>query len=292
MEFATLEIFVAAVEERSLSRAAERANLVTSAASKRIAELERRLGVRLLERHGRGVTPTPAGDLLFQQARAILRQVKQARASMAAFAGNGMQQIRLVANSSTVQQFLPHEISSFAKSAPESRVDLTEAFSYDVPRLVADGEADIGIYHAAHPAIGVVSWPYREDREVLVVPPGHPLASRGRLALEDALDYDFLGFFPRHSLEEFVLLAGSSLSRPPRVRAQVSNPEARCGLVREGLGVAVVPEAVARHHAARMGLVVLELSDAWAQRQMWVCVRSAEGLTSPARAFLAQLVGP
>ena len=289
MEFATLEIFVAAVEEKSLSRAAEKASLVTSAASKRVSELERRLGVRLLERHGRGVTPTPAGELLYQQAKAILRQVTQARTSLAAFSASGVPQIRLVANSSTVQQFLPREISAFAQVWPGARVDLTEAFSYDVARLVADGEADIGLYHAAHPAAGVVSMPYRTDLEALVVPVGHPLAERASLALEDALDFDFLGFFPRHSLDEFMALAGPTLSRPLRVRAQVSNPEARCGLVREGLGVAIVPLAIARNHAARLGLVVIPLTDAWARRQMWVCVRNAGALSATGQAFLAQL---
>ncbi|QHI96870.1 LysR family transcriptional regulator [Xylophilus rhododendri] len=289
MEFGTLEIFVAAVEEKSLSRAAERASLVTSAASKRISELERRLGVKLLDRHGRGVTPTPAGEVLYQQARAILRQVGQARTSLAAFSASGLPQIRLVANSSTVQQFLPREISAFAQVAPGARIDLTEAFSYDVPRLVADGEADIGLYHAAHPAAGVVSMRYRSDLEALVVPLGHPLAGRSSVALDDALDYDFLGFFPRHSLEEFLLLIGPGLSRPLRVRAQVSNPEARCGLVREGLGVAIVPSAIARHHAGRMGLAVIPMTDAWAHRQMWICVRDAAKLSSAGKAFLQQL---
>ena len=289
LEIGTLEIFVAAVEEKSLSRAAERASLVTSSASKRIAELERRLGVRLLDRHGRGVTPTPAGEVLYQQAKAILRQVTQARASLAAFSASGVPQIRLVANSSTVQQFLPREISAFAKIAPGARVDLTEAFSYDVARLVADGEADIGLYHAAHPAPGVISMPYRSDLEALVVPLGHPLSARTSLALEEALDFDFLGFFPRHSLEEFLLLAGPTLSRPLRVRAQVSNPEARCGLVREGLGVAIVPAAIARNHAARMGLAVIPLTDAWAHRQMWICIRNVDTLSATGRAFLAQL---
>lgn len=291
MEFSTLEIFVAAVEGKSLSKAAEKASLVTSAASKRISELERRLGVRLLERHGRGVSPTPAGEVLYQQAKAILRQVTQARASLAAFSASGVPQIRLVANSSTVQQFLPREISAFARVSPGARVDLTEAFSYDVARLVADGEADIGLYHAAHPAPGVTSMPYRSDLEALVVPLGHPLADRKSLALEDALDFDFLGFFPRHSLEEFMLLAGPTMSRPLRVRAQVSNPEARCGLVREGLGVAIVPAAIARNHAERMGLVVIPLTDFWAHRQMWVCVRNVETLSAGGQAFLAQLRG-
>ena len=127
MNLSSLEILIAAIEEKSLSRAAERMHLVTSAASKRISDLERRLGTTLLRRHGRGVEPSPAGAMLYQQAKAILRNVAQARESMAAYSNGGVPNIRLVANSSTVLQFLPADISAFARKMPASRVDLVEA---------------------------------------------------------------------------------------------------------------------------------------------------------------------
>jgi DNA-binding transcriptional LysR family regulator len=290
MDLASLEILVAAVEEKSLSRAAERVHLVTSAASKRVSELERRLGTTLLLRHGRGVEPTPAGAVLYQQAKVILRNVAQARDSLAAYSSGGVPSIRLVANSSTVLQFLPKEISSFARKMPAARVDLLEAFSYDVPRMVADGQADIGIYHAEHPASGVVSMPYRRDRIGLVVPVGHPLSRRKSMRFNDALDYDFLGNFPRHSLDEFLTLAGATVSRPVRVRAQVSNPEARCAMVREGLGLAVMPEGIARNYVGRMGLVVVPLADAWAERHLFVCVRDPQALSPQVKALLDHLL--
>ena len=290
MDLASLEILVAAVEEKSLSRAAERVHLVTSAASKRISELERRLGTTLLLRHGRGVEPTPAGAVLYQQAKVILRNVAQARDSLAAYSSGGVPSIRLVANSSTVLQFLPKEISSFARKMPGARVDLLEAFSYDVAPMVADGQADIGIYHAEHPASGVVSMPYRRDRIGLVVPVGHPLSRRKSMRFNDALDYDFLGNFPRHSLDEFLTLAGATITRPVRVRAQVSNPEARCAMVREGLGLAVMPEGIARNYVGRMGLVVVPLSDPWAERHLFVCVRDPQALSRQVKALLEHLL--
>jgi DNA-binding transcriptional LysR family regulator len=290
MDLSSLEILIAAIEEKSLSRGAERVHLVPSAASKRVSELERRLGTTLLRRHGRGVEPTPAGAMLYQQAKAILRNVAQVRESLAAYASSGVPNIRLVANSSTVLQFLPADISAFARKVSASRVDLVEAFSYDVPRMVADGQADIGIYHAEHPSSGVVSKPYRTDRLGLVVPVGHPLSQRGSLRLDEALDYDFLGNFPRHSLDEFLILAGATISRPLRVRAQVSNPEARCAMVREGMGLAIMPEGIARNYVARLGLVVVTLTDPWAARQLYVCVRDANALSPHARALLDHLL--
>ncbi|CAG2133499.1 HTH-type transcriptional regulator CysL [Cupriavidus campinensis] len=278
MDIPSLAILIAAVEEKSLSRAAERENLVTSAASKRIAELERRAGTALLRRHGRGVEPTPAGAMLYQRAKAIVRSVQLAQDALAAYSTDGIAKIRLASNRSTVLQFLPTDISGYLKHDPEARIDLVESFSVDIPRMVSNGDVDIGIYHARSPSPGVYSLPYRKDRVGLVVPRGHPLEAKGALLLEEALDYDFLGYFPRHTFDAFLTLVSGTISRPLTVKTQVSNFEARCRMVREGLGIAVVPEGIARNYLTMMGLSLLTLNDAWAVRDFYVCVRDKDCL--------------
>ena len=290
LDIPALEIFVAAVEEKSLSKAAERENLVTSAVSKRITELERQLGKALLIRHGRGVEPTPAGTLLYQRAKAIVRNVQLTEEAISGFASDGLAKIRLAANPSTILQFLPTQIATYLAKAPDTRIDLLESHSYDIPRMVADGSADMGIYHSAHPAPGVASYPYLTDRVGLVVPQGHPLAVKKSLFLEEALDYDLLGYFPRHSLEAFLALTYQSLSRPPNVKIQVSNFEARCHMVRAGLGIAVVPERIARAYLADLRLELLQLEDPWAIRQFHVCVRDPANLKPFVAGLLADLV--
>lgn len=290
LDIPALEIFVAAVEEKSLSKAAERENLVTSAVSKRITELERQLGKALLIRHGRGVEPTPAGTLLYQRAKAIVRNVQLTEEAISGFASDGLAKIRLAANPSTILQFLPTQIATYLAKAPDTRIDLLEGHSYDIPRMIADGNADIGIYHSAHPAPGVVSYPYLTDRVGLVVPQGHPLAAKKSLFLEETLDYDLLGNFPRHSLEAFLALTYQSLSRPPNVKIQVSNFEARCHMVRAGLGIAVVPERIARAYLADLRLELLQLEDPWAIRQFHVCVRDITNMKPTVAGLLADLV--
>lgn len=278
MDFASLKLLIATIDAKSVSKGAERVHLVTSAASKRIAQLEDQLGVTLLQRHGWGVEPTAAGAMLYQHAKVLLRNIAQAKDSLASFSSTGAPSIRLMANATTVLQFMPREISLFAKKSPMSRVDLVEAFSYDIPAMVADNKADIGIYHAEYPTSGVDSMLYRTDRVVLVVPEGHELSRVKSMRFSDALDYDILGYFPRHSLDEFLALAGSTIARPIKVRAQVTIPEARCAMVREGLGLALVPEGIARNYIGRFGLVIVELLDAWAGRDLFVCVRDRQSL--------------
>jgi len=272
LDIAALEAFVAAVEEKSLSRAGNRQNLVTSAISKRITELERFLGKTLLQRHGRGVEPTAVGSLLYHNAKLILRNLRLAEEAINEYDSDGAAKVRLLANPSTILQFLPGQIAKFLKQHAQTSIDLVECHSYDIPRLIAEHQADVGIYHAEHPATGVISHPYRKDRVGLVVPNNHRLASRAEIYLEEALEYDLLGYFPRHSLEQFMAYAGSTLSRPPRVKLQVSNFETRCTMIREGLGIGVVPEQIARNYLHSMGLKLLRLKDPWAERRFFLCV--------------------
>lgn len=278
LDIASLELLVLAVEENSLTKAAKQENLVASAASKRISMLEARVGTALLQRHGRGVRPTPAGAMLYQRAKAILRNVQLAEDSLTAYNHDGNSKIRLVANPSTLIQWLPAAISSFSKRNPGVAIDLMEAHSKNVPILISDGDADIGIYHAAHPSPGIVSFPFRHDRIGLIVPQGHPLEEKGSLRLEEALDYDFLGYFPLHTLDAFMTLAGNTISRPPTVITQVSNLEARCLMVREGLGIAIVPETITAAYLKPLALRLLTLTDEWAERSFFLCVRDPEAL--------------
>ncbi|WP_094852418.1 MULTISPECIES: LysR family transcriptional regulator [Alcaligenaceae] len=278
IDLSALQMLVAAIEERSLSKAGERENLVTSAASKRIAELERQVGTALLLRHNRGVEPTPAGAALYHKARAILQSVRTLEDMCEEFSPDGIPKIRLAANRSAIIEFLPIDIAHFQRQVPRSRVDLVEAYSGDIPRMVSDQEVDLGIYHASGPAPGVLSLPYRNDRVVLVLPQGHPLARAAALHLDEARAYDFLGYFPRHSFEAFMELAGPTLSGPLNVKIQVANYEARCRMVREGLGIAIMPEPIADTYLSLLGLVKIALKDDWAARQFYLCARDRQQL--------------
>jgi DNA-binding transcriptional LysR family regulator len=287
-----LQMLVAAIELKSLSKAAERENLVTSAASKRISELERQLGAILLTRHGRGVAPTPAGIALYHRAKSILRSVELAQNCVAEFGPGGVPRIRLAANRSAIIQFLAPTLSRYFAREPDAQVDLQERYSYDIPRLVTDGDSDLGIYHALAPAPGVHSVPYRQDKVVLVVPLDHPLARLDETLLEAASEFPFVGYFPRHSFAAFLSLAERSLTRPLKVRIEVSNYEARCQMIREGIGIGIMPELIAASYLTRYSLKTIRLLDDWAHRQFYVCTQPREELHRPVAEFLDHVLTP
>lgn len=286
IDLGALKTLVAAIEEQSLARAAEREGLVTSAVSKRISELERNLGVAVLQRHNRGVLPTAAGSALYHRAKAILGQVSGLTNFVEDYAADGSPKIQLAANRSSIILFLPQELKRYQDTQPvRLRIDLLEAYSSEIPRLIVEKNLDIGIYHAVGPAPGVYSMPYHRDRVVLVVSNGHPLQRYESVYLDQAREFDFLGYFPRHSFESFMELAGHSLTGPLNVKIQVSNYEARCRMIREGLGIGIMPEGIADTYTSQLGLSKVQLKDDWASRQFYLCVRDPETLRESSRSL-------
>jgi len=279
-----LRTLTAAIEEGSLARAGEREGVVTSAISKRITELERQLGTTVFQRHNRGVIPTPAGSALYHRAKAILAEMSELSSFVEDFAGDGSPKIQLAANRSAIILFLPRELKLYQERLSRHlRIDLIEGYSSEIPRLVVEKNLDMGIYHAAGPAPGVYSLPYHRDRIVLVVPNGHPLQNAGSLYLDQAREYDFLGYFPLHFFESFMELAGHRLSGPLNVKIQVSSYEARCRMIREGLGIGIMPEGIADTYLGPLGLAKVMLDDDWAHRQFYLCVRDPETLRPSSR---------
>ncbi|ETF02967.1 LysR family transcriptional regulator [Advenella kashmirensis W13003] len=284
-----LKSFVAAVEEGSLSRAALREDIVISAMSKRIAELEREGGVTLLRRHGRGVSPTPAGTMLYQRAKSILKALGAAEDALSAYATDGASRLRLLANPSTTVQFLHKDLAPFLRTHTDCHIHLADGHSLDIPRRIHEGEADIGIYHAVYPAVGMKSALYRSDRVCLVVPISHPLADRKDIALKEVIDETFLGYFPRHDMASFLELAGETIPHPPKVLSEIANYEARCRMVTQELGIAIIPEIIARNYLAMMQFAIIGLRDHWAERNMYVCVRDLSSASSQVRDLFSHL---
>jgi DNA-binding transcriptional LysR family regulator len=144
-DFASLALFLHAVESRSLSKAAERSHIALAAASRRIASLEEVLGVSLLDRSSRGFKPTLAGTALAVHARQILQDVGRLNAELSEYASGVKGRIRLHVNTSAMTQFLPAQLASFAAKFPDVCFELEEQRSHTIVQVLAQGTTDIGI---------------------------------------------------------------------------------------------------------------------------------------------------
>lgn len=290
IDLSSLDLFVLICEYGSIARAAEHGGMVASAVSKRIAELESLARTPLLLRHARGVRPTPAGELLLAHARTILLGVEHLRGDLGEYARGVRGLVRVSANASAVEQFLPEDIAVFVKRHPDIRVDLRQATSRTVARAVRDHIADLGVCSPSDEAEGLESMPYRRERMVLIMPSGHPLARHRELAYEEALDYAQIGLRDSSIIQEMLDREARAGQRMLRQRIEVDSLSAICRMIECGLGVGVMPEGAYQRLRETRDLHAVPLTDAWAERSLNLYAIRFADLPAPARHFAATLV--
>ncbi len=255
-----LRYAVAIAEEQSFTRAAQRCFVVQSALSRQIKSLESELGVRLFARTSRKVEVTPAGEAFVQQARLCLQAAERAKTSAAAAHGDirGALTIGVIPTVTAVD--VAAVLGAFRRSYPEVGVHVRTGGSDEFLRRIAAGELDVGFLGLAEGVTpqGVQTRELSRERLVAVLAEGHRLAERRRLRLEDLADEPFVDFPEGSSGREQSDLAFDRAGLRREVSLEVNTADLLTGLVRQGLGVALVAPSVAREAP---GCVCIPVSD-------------------------------
>jgi DNA-binding transcriptional LysR family regulator len=288
-DLADLSLFRHVVEAGSITHGAERSHLALAAASTRIRNMEEALGATLLVRGRQGVTPTQAGRTLLQHARTILRQTERLREDLSAYAGGLAGQIRVLSNTNALTEFLPEALSSFLAAHPHVSVDLEERLSDEIVGQIAEGVADLGIVAATVDVSELETYPFRKDRFVLAVAQDHPLAKRSKVAFADVLRHDFVGLDRASALQRFLADKAARTGQPLRLRVQLRSFDAVCRLVECKVGIGIVPETTARRVSRTMAIKAVALTDAWAARELTICIRRFSELPPYARQLVEHL---
>jgi DNA-binding transcriptional LysR family regulator len=267
-----LKVFLAVAEEGNVSRGAERCHLAPSSVSLRIKGLEENIGTALLTRQARGVTLTPAGHVLAEHARRCVAQLEQMHVDLLPFARGLTGHVTFFANNNAISSYLPDDLARFFNLYPSVRITLEERMSHDIVAAVASGRADIGVValETEHPDLDFL--PYREDRLVLLAPLGSPLARQGTVSFADCMDEPFISLQSGAALHTFLMNHASALGKRLDIRVQVSGYRAIARLVSSGAGIGVVARSAIEESDSE-SLAVLELSEAWARRDLRVCVQ-------------------
>jgi DNA-binding transcriptional LysR family regulator len=185
MELRHLRYFVAIAEERSFTRAAERLWVAQPGLSTQIRRLEAELGVRLFERHTRGVDLTQAGELFLERVRLALAAVETAAATGRDLEAGVVGSVRLGVATEAGAHLASDLLLRFTRERPGIEVTLLEGYGGTLWRDLRDGHLDAVIAPAGYSSADLRTRALGRERWVAVFGAGHPLSGAGTLAAEE-----------------------------------------------------------------------------------------------------------
>ncbi|WBB64452.1 LysR family transcriptional regulator [Streptomyces sp. WMMC500] len=197
METRELRYFLAVAEELHFGRAAARLGIAQPPLSRAIQQLERRLGVRLLERDRRGVALTAAGEMLLHEGRAALdattaavRRTRRAGGT-GGTGGTGESRNRLVlaVKAAASHELLRKLLDAYAAEPDAAEVEVLPSGTCEQGEMLRDGRADVALMHTPfHTLAGFDSEELTSEGQIVILPAAHPLAARTALTLTDIAD--------------------------------------------------------------------------------------------------------
>ncbi|MGJ4949556.1 LysR family transcriptional regulator [Bradyrhizobium sp. HKCCYLS20291] len=229
--------FCAVAEKGNFTVAAEQLCLSQSAVSQAVAALERNLGAQLLVRGRDGVTLTGAGLSALGEARSVLAAVERlAGSARGATTLRGSLRIGVV--QSAAIRLLPGWLRQLRAAHPDVAVTLYEGTDPEVTAWVEAGIVEIGF--TSRTLAGLSASPVAQDDYVVVVAPGHPFAVKASLALKDLDGQRML--LSGGGCETLIQELLASASSTPDIVCMVRDNAALASMVREGLGLTIMPE--------------------------------------------------
>lgn len=285
----TLQLFVAVAREGSISRAALKEHIATSALSRRLSDLEHALGVALLSRSTLGVQLTDAGRLVMERAQQIEQGLEGLVRDVNQLKGVVTGRVRLYANASAVVGFLPERLSRFCASYPQVSVELEERLSGEVVRACLDDVSDVGIAAVEQVPNGLEGWKFADDPLLVIVPKAHELTRLHAVTFEQFAAFPVVSVQHGGALDRLLRERSAQARLSLRVVVTVNSFDGVCRMVQAGLGIAIVPSSAARAYAGSSLFELRPLHERWAERELKIIALRKEPRSASVQALLTFL---
>ena len=285
MTLEDLRVFHAVAAERSFSRAARTLRRTQPAVSQAIRRLEDAAGERLIDRSLRDGTLTDAGVVLLDYASRVLRLVDEASSAVADLREMKGGRVLIGANEGGVHAVLP-SIAAFQKRHPAILVEVRRVHARQIAQEVLLRNLDFGVLSFDPAEKELLSLRLGADDLVLLVSPGHPLAGRRQITMEEMGRQAVIAHNDPSPARERVLRLYEQRHAPLNIRISLPSLDGIKRAVEMGLGVALLPRRCAQGEIERGDLVEVRVPELRSPRHMRFVYRRDGERSHAAEAFL------
>jgi len=288
-----LEVFCKVVELKSFTRAAEVVLLSQPSVSEHVRLLEEAVGEKLLDRLGREVLPTGAGQILYRYARRIIRLRDEAVQAIGEYRGSLSGVFPVGASTIPGAYILPPLIETFRSEHPSIRVMLKISGTTAIVEELLQGEIELAIVGAHFDDPRLHSSPFFSDELFLVAHAGHPWASSGTVSLDSLEGQPFIvrekGSGTRIVMNEVLERSGFDPERLSVIAEMGSTEAVRQG-VKARLGLSILSSLAVDEDIRRGSLVRIHIGEVRFDRHFYLVQRKNRQLSPIAETFLAHLL--
>lgn len=279
-----IRIFLAVCEEGNMTEAASALFMTQPSVSQAIKELELHYNVKLFERKGRFLKITKAGDILRSYGLHIVnsfdeieKKLGEQESSMA---------LRIGANVTVGVTMVQRLIKAFEEECPDVRVEIFVNNSKTIREKIDRSELDFALVEEFPQMDAYLTEPFFEDRNIVVAPVNHPLSNRRRLTAEDLTKENLLlrekGSGVRNLFD--AVMKSKELKVNPIWESYTS--DALIQAVKAEIGIAVLPERIARPYIDRGEMCELKITDLDLRRRLIIFRHRSSILSEDAQKFI------
>ena len=280
------EIFLKVCETGSFSKAAEALNYTQSGISQMMAGLEEELGVKLFARINRGVTLTPEGEMLYSRIASAAVQIQDAEEELSASATLEHGAICISATETALNIYLSEKLRAFHTEYPGIRLRISNHSTPQAVQAVKNGEVDFAVISTpAEIESGLKMVELKPFYEVLVGGKTFTALASQNLTLKELGNYPLISLSDESMTRSFYrqfFLEHDALLKPD---TEAATTDQMLTLVKSELGLAFVPEPMAREPLQRGEIVQLHLQEIIPSRSICLVYDHHRPLNTAARKF-------
>src|SRR6202050_5767999 len=288
MEFDQLITFLEVAKQGSFSLAGEKVFRSQSAVSAQIRQLELEYGDRLLDRSGKTVKLTPAGQVLYDYAERLKNLREESLMAVGDHSRTPRGTLGVGANEATCLYVLPEVFAEYCRRYPPVQISIYRNFSYKIVEKLENGSVEVGILTLPIQSPSLKIHPIFRDKLRVMVSPKNPLAKQKTVSVAELVKHPLL--FPKTGHTRRLL---DKLFRPHGHDVQVRMELPSIGMIKSfvaaDLGVSLISARFARDEVQAGRVKLIDLEDVELYRELGLAYRRDRTLSVATTAFIAQL---